>query len=670
MSEQQIQTLWNEFLNQWSVEKVQKMTLPEYSQVGNIDTFGYWLEHKTKLIANILGGSAFKFGIYHRNASDEKENGKGKIYETDYAWLEKYGQTKEKAFDEVKKRILETIKASQLGEMEAIDQIDFSPVLKWKIAYLYKDQKNPNIVPIFSKTWLDFLSGNNNFTYSQAYKYLLGKKDKNIPIQEYGNKLAEQYLNANPKKSAMEEFSQHDSITSDDNETKCDKDSLIRPLNRILFGAAGTGKTYHTINHSLSILLNKTFEELDELYPDRTELKKIFDHYKEIGQIKFITFHQSFSYEDFVEGIRAEANDKGLSYDVKPGLFKELCDDARMEYEAKRSNSIQIEDESINQAIERLIRKAKEKKLVFHTKAGKEIRVFANQQGTLFALTQKDIDISLSLRHIRNYLKLQNEEIIDQKSYEWAIAKALRAELKASVSAYAKPKPYVLIIDEINRGNISRIFGELITQIEDSKRQGNDEELSTILPYSKEEFSIPNNLYIIGTMNSSDRSLTGLDVALRRRFDFIEMPPKPELLRDQEENDIEIDGINIVKLLTVINQRIEILLDRDHCIGHANFMPLIVEPEIQKLAKIFQQKIIPQLQEYFFDDWEKIDAVLNGNGMLHKKYELSSQNRLFKDQSLINRNIWEIKAEAFSDVKKYIAIYDETSEVRNELSGL
>ncbi|MEF0648357.1 McrB family protein, partial [Acinetobacter nosocomialis] len=656
--------------NQWSVEKVQKMTLPEYSQVGNIDTFGYWLEHKTKLIANILGGSAFKFGIYHRNASDEKENGKGKIYETDYAWLEKYGQTKEKAFDEVKKRILETIKASQLGEMEAIDQIDFSPVLKWKIAYLYQDQKNPNIVPIFSKTWLDFLSGNNNFTYSQAYKYLLGKKDKNIPIQEYGNKLAEQYLNANPKKSAMEEFSQHDSITSDDNETKCDKDSLIRPLNRILFGAAGTGKTYHTINHSLSILLNKTFEELDELYPDRTELKKIFDHYKEIGQIKFITFHQSFSYEDFVEGIRAEANDKGLSYDVKPGLFKELCDDARMEYEAKRSNSIQIEDESINQAIERLIRKAKEKKLVFHTKAGKEIRVFANQQGTLFALTQKDIDISLSLRHIRNYLKLQNEEIIDQKSYEWAIAKALRAELKASVSAYAKPKPYVLIIDEINRGNISRIFGELITQIEDSKRQGNDEELSTILPYSKEEFSIPNNLYIIGTMNSSDRSLTGLDVALRRRFDFIEMPPKPELLRDQEENDIEIDGINIVKLLTVINQRIEILLDRDHCIGHANFMPLIVEPEIQKLAKIFQQKIIPQLQEYFFDDWEKIDAVLNGNGMLHKKYELSSQNRLFKDQSLINRNIWEIKAEAFSDVKKYIAIYDETSEVRNELSGL
>ncbi|MEX3013296.1 hypothetical protein AB3515_06045 [Acinetobacter baumannii] len=131
------------------------MTLPEYSQVGNIDTFGYWLEHKTKLIANILGGSAFKFGIYHRNASDEKENGKGKIYGTDYAWLENMVKLKKKHLMKLKKNI-ETIKASQLGEMEAIDQIDFSPVLKWKIAYLYQDQKNPNIVPIFSKTWLDF----------------------------------------------------------------------------------------------------------------------------------------------------------------------------------------------------------------------------------------------------------------------------------------------------------------------------------------------------------------------------------------------------------------------------------------------------------------------------------------------------------------------------------
>ncbi|MDI7707006.1 AAA family ATPase [Acinetobacter baumannii] len=435
---------------------------------------------------------------------------------------------------------------------------------------------------------------------------------------------------------------------------------IVQPLNRILFGAAGTGKTYHTINHALSILDDETLEELEKV--ERIELKNRFDRYKENGNIKFVTFHQSFSYEDFIEGIRAEVSNGGLSYSIKPGVFKELCEKAAINKKAT--------DESIKIAISELTEKAKNEEITFYTKKGAEFKVKSNSSGTLIATTSKDTEVTLAKSYITNYLLNQSDEIIDQRSYEWAIAKSLRTVIDyRSNTSKENNERFILIIDEINRGNISRIFGELITLIEDSKRQGNDEELSTILPYSKEEFSIPNNLYIIGTMNSSDRSLTGLDIALRRRFEFIEMSPKPELLRDQEENDIEINGINIVKLLTIMNQRIEILLDRDHCIGHANFMPLKVEPRIEKLSKIFQQKIIPQLQEYFFDDWEKIDAVLNGNGMLHKKYDPSSQNRLFKDQSLINRSIWEIKPEAFNDVKNYIAIYNETSEVENELSG-
>ncbi|MCU4442142.1 McrB family protein [Acinetobacter pittii] len=435
---------------------------------------------------------------------------------------------------------------------------------------------------------------------------------------------------------------------------------IVQPLNRILFGAAGTGKTYHTINHALSILDDETLEELKNV--NRIELKNRFDRYKENGNIKFVTFHQSFSYEDFIEGIRAEVSNGGLSYSIKPGIFKELCEKAAINKKAT--------DESIKIAISELTEKAKNEEITFYTKKGAEFTVKSNPSGTLIATTSKDTEVILAKSYITNYLLNQSDEIIDQRSYEWAIAKSLRTEVDyKTIASKESNERFVLIIDEINRGNISRIFGELITLIEDSKRQGNDEELSTILPYSKEEFSIPSNLYIIGTMNSSDRSLTGLDVALRRRFEFIEMPPRPELLKDDEGEDLEIDGLNIVKLLTVMNQRIEILLDRDHCIGHANFIPLKVEPKIEKLAKIFQQKIIPQLQEYFFDDWEKIDAVLNGNGMLHKKYDPSSQNRLFKDQSLINRSIWEIKLEAFNDVKNYIAIYNETSEVENELSG-
>ncbi|MBO2552309.1 AAA family ATPase [Shewanella algae] len=164
----------------------------------------------------------------------------------------------------------------------------------------------------------------------------------------------------------------------------------------------------------------------------------------------------------------------------------------------------------------------------------------------------------------------------------------------------------VLIIDEINRGNISRIFGELITLIEPSKRAGAAEALEVMLPYSKKLFKVPGNLYLIGTMNTADRSLAGLDIALRRRFIFKEMPPKPELFKA-----LVIEGINIQMLLEVMNQRIAVLLDRDHCLGHAYFMPLFETPTLQKLADIFKQNIIPLLQEYFFEDWERIRWVLS-----------------------------------------------------------
>nr|WP_285836041.1 AAA family ATPase [Larsenimonas suaedae] len=163
-----------------------------------------------------------------------------------------------------------------------------------------------------------------------------------------------------------------------------------------------------------------------------------------------------------------------------------------------------------------------------------------------------------------------------------------------------------MIIDEINRGNVSRIFGELISLIEQSKRAEAEEALSVVLPYSKEHFSVPGNVYLIGTMNTADRSLSGLDIALRRRFVFREMPPRPELL-----DHVTVAGINVGDMLRTLNQRIEVLLDRDHCLGHAYFMPLIEAPELGRLALIVRTQILPLLQEYFFDDWQRIQWVLN-----------------------------------------------------------
>lgn len=219
----------------------------------------------------------------------------------------------------------------------------------------------------------------------------------------------------------------------------------------------------------------------------------------------------------------------------------------------------------------------------------------------------------------------------------------------------------VLIIDEINRGNVSRIFGELITLIEPSKRAGAPEALDVILPYSKERFSVPSNVYLIGTMNTADRSLAGLDVALRRRFVFKEMPPLPELL---DEVKVE-DCIPVGELLRVINRRIEALLDREHVLGHAYFMPLKENPSLARLSKIFANQVLPLLQEYFFDDWQRIQWVLND----HRKPDPAFRFIQAKDMGLkalfgeeVNvsqhRAGWIVNGEAFDMVESYLGVLD------------
>ena len=241
----------------------------------------------------------------------------------------------------------------------------------------------------------------------------------------------------------------------------------------------------------------------------------------------FVTFHQSYGYEEFVEGLRpvlGEAGAEGgeVQYEIRAGVFKVLCEKAR--------------------------------------KAKKE------------------------------------------------------AEAKG-MSVDDIPR-YAMVIDEINRGNISKIFGELITLIEDDKREGAEHAIAVTLPYSGESFSVPANVDIIGTMNTADRSLALLDTALRRRFEFVPMlPDTREKQVADDENSAPLSGlkvgqIDIRLMLETMNKRIEVLYDRDHCIGHAYFMRLEKTPTLDELGKIFKNKIIPLLEEYFFEDWSKIRLVL------------------------------------------------------------
>lgn len=315
-------------------------------------------------------------------------------------------------------------------------------------------------------------------------------------------------------------------------------------LNTILYGPPGTGKTYSTVNKAVKILDSGYYADNEK---DRGKIQERFEQLKEDYRVDFVTFHQSFSYEEFMEGLKAVTDEAGqVAFAIEEGIFKRLCEYAR-------------NDES---------------------------------------------------------------------------------------------EPYLLIIDEINRGNISAIFGELITLIEPSKRADADDELSVVLPYSQEYFSIPKNLYIIGTMNTADRSIALLDTALRRRFRFVEMMPNYGLLKD-----VEVGGIEISRLLETINRRIEALYDRDHQIGHTYFLPLRNTPTVEKLADVFRYSILPLLQEYFYDNWEKINLVLNNNGFVTAE---DSPKMPSNDLIDPDKKIWRIAGESvFRDAEKYKSIYDK-----------
>ncbi len=233
------------------------------------------------------------------------------------------------------------------------------------------------------------------------------------------------------------------------------------------------------------------------------------------------------------------------------------------------------------------------------------------------------------------------------------------AALLAPQPVAQPPGPKVLVIDEINRGNISKVFGELITLVEASKRKGQPEALEVTLPYSKDAFSIPSNVYLIGTMNTADRSLTGLDIALRRRFSFVEVPPQPELLLDK----VIEDKINIGELLKALNGRIELLLDRDHCIGHAYFMHLNNGSPLSALAEVFRRQVIPLLQEYFFEDWSRIRLVLNDHRKTQKEHcFLVQPEKTMKDllgeaeAGLREDRRWVLSDSAFNFVDSYVEI--------------
>lgn len=504
--------------------------------------------------------------------------------------------------------------------------------------------------------------------------------------------------------------------------------------NIILYGPPGTGKTYNTVTYAVAIIENKPLHNI--MYEVRTKgyevIQERYRSYKEKGLIEFTTFHQSYGYEEFIEGIKPkiqQGDETGqisddVAYEIKPGVFKQFCEKAQTPI-IQDSNSYGIRKEPVIWKVS--LGGSGQNEVKRDCFDNNRIRIGWDSYGeritdetdfreyggaTILSRFMSEMVIGDIV------LILHDEKTIDAigvvtGEYEWLddmedykrsrnvkwLATNIRENIYAlngnkvmtlgsvyrlnritladvlvmmkandnvlSTAIKENANNYVFIIDEINRGNISKILGELITLIEPSKRIGQPEEIRLRLPYSQEEFGVPGNVYLLATMNTADRSIARLDTALRRRFHFAEMMPRPEVL-DSIRVGSEI--IELSAMLEMMNRRIEVLYDREHMIGHAYFMSLNNHSALDDLAHIFRNTIIPLLQEYFYEDYDKIRLVLGDNNkpeseqfILAKKTDITELFGNMNDFDFDDEAAYVLNEEAFENAQAYRKIYSRSS---------
>lgn len=938
MNTQHLYQLWDNFLTEWPLDRVREMTLAEYTNLNRDDAYIYWLEKRLEDLGSIWGGSAFKFGIYHRDNTTPKEPTMGKIWGETYAWAKKYGASEQEAFQNVRERIVQIIEAVQLGNLDLIDTIDFSLGLKWKLAFLYQPRENPVIFPIFKHDCLFYLyqaidptAKSSQTAHSLMYTSLLDQhkeagdvfaiaetlwqqwrvfKERKtryfaVPlawsmddnevetlcglttvlaenISDFLDKLLSesdlaagdhiallqedrvravgQLSNAEPGDFAWQqtpvdftasllpiptseirelepeeqediwsqvpdseepeqttgpkfwkiapgrkgigwpewreknivsigwpelgdlsgiskaEFEQRAANCAKDHDYKLqgmrqvwtfrnikpgdrivanggkskilgigtvtggyyfspgehfieneeyphqlqvkwdsvtpreipEQKSWMRsvrpvskedfasflaapeitaeeqgqqmtppappvkiipcnPQNIILHGPPGTGKTYSTTERALQLILGP--EKIKGMSQDT--MVRHFRQLQQQGRIEFVTFHQSYGYEEFVEGIRPVLDEQAgneVQYELHKGVFKAIALRAAAEglrnkaetasfdllwkqllhdigseenivkssisgiqyllsvtsrknihiqaCEVDEEGNVTVKEGHVGQTASR-----ENVRLIWENRQelgpepeqitqGKTKKLFAREMGgdgghhyTAIWIAYKEL-LQLSRTTLRPSTRERPAESVVQE----ALDKSTAGLVEFSFSS-TSPQ-YVLIIDEINRGNISKILGELITLLEPDKRLSHDNELKLPLSYSPEHrFAVPPNLHVIGTMNTADRSIALMDVALRRRFSFEELMPEKRIISQVLAK--KMVGVHFLELVedifTTMNSRIRFLYDQDHQLGHAYFLDAL---DYDSLRLIFVDRLIPLLQEYFYGAWDKICMVL------------------------------------------------------------
>ena len=584
MKNQSLYELRNNFLKEWPLERVRKMTIEEYTNLNRKDSFCYWIEKVTEKIGSIWGGSAFKFGIYKRK-NTQKEYKKNTISDGEYAWLDKYGQGRDEAFNKVKNIIVDIIEKSQAGDFKAIESIDFGNATKWKIAHLYSDNK---ILNVFNEEKLKTIA-----------QRLSISSEKGISFYELQNRVLS-------KKYSGEDY--FDFARRIWNLIEMDKlknyiDLLQHKHQIILQGPPGTGKTREAKRIARELL---GLGENDSL--------------EGCEQFKLIQFHPSYSYEDFVRGIVAKNTEGNIFYVTENKVLAEF---AKKALEAPFVEPIKWED--FRDFLEE--KKNKEGEVFFDKK--KELKYVSIENNELKYLSKNenagpswnemlgDVEFVPDWNSKRAGISIRNfsKENLDDNFVTFRKNQKMDGYWNTIVDYFIdwakkfKKKPYVLIIDEINRANLSAVFGELIYALE-----YRGEAVQSMYAIDDDNtLVLPPNLYIIGTMNTADRSVGHIDYAIRRRFAFVNI--LPEDLREDKGDQFASALFEQVSELFDENLSPEFRKE-DVQLGHSYFITEHTPINIR-----WEYEIKPILLEYVKD------GILIGEGIE------TTINNLYNDEN-------------------------------------
>ena len=714
--------VWDEFLEAWPPAKVRSMSLEEYTNLNQDETFTYWLEHRTRALGSIRGGDAIKFGIYRHSNRDPKPPTQGRIRGAEYTWNARYGGTEQVAFATVRSRLVQVIDAARSGNLAALDDVDVCwPFVKWKVAFLYQDREDPEILALYKKDLL-----------AARYKEAFPNAVKAPPSQQHAA-LIEHYswlgdaldispeIWLDPKEQAPPEPSVK-SPPDPSGDARYWLMSLGRRSSRWRAcqesGLASIGFDEHQVG-DLSQYASP--EEVGRAMKDEPEVNRYntrlalwqFSHEMKPGDVIFVKRGQNDVVgHGTVKSLYRHVPDKERHKHVRDVDWRSNFPNGRpVEHDrllvnktltdvtpypdlvAALKSAVKFVDSGStptgekhppNQILYGPPGTGKTYSTVSHALAivagvkpnaavtepdrqqfrrlrFKHATDSAPAEGQIAMVTfHQNYAYEDFVEGIRPVLTTTDE---DQGQTSTEVGYELRPGIFRSICKAASETPdrnFVLIIDEINRGNIPKIFGELITLIEPSRRLGADDATTITLPYSHEEFGVPNNLYVIGTMNTADRSIQQLDTALRRRFTFVEMMPEPnhELIPE------DVGGVNCREMLRAMNERIAVLLDREHQIGHTYLFDVT---GLDDLSDRFQNKIFPLLQEYFYDDWRKVRAVLGGNAFVEERKigegytrNLAQESDLVDEEMAIYERLPEHEP-AWKDAGQYRQIYESAA---------